>query len=82
MAATGALYPGSASNVSEGNWSDDAWVNPGNVTAAGSVYATIVAPTYDAGDQSNRLRCVGFDFSAIPDGSTINGITVSVGGAS
>ena len=82
MATTGAKFPTTAANVSATPWIDDSWVNPTNVTAAGSVYATITAATYDAGDQSHKLRATGFDFSAIANGDTIDGIVVIVGGAS
>jgi len=80
MATTGPIFPGTAASVSSAPWSDDAWVNPGNITAAGAVYSTITAATYDSGDQSHRLRATNFNFSAIPDGSTINGIIVVAGG--
>lgn len=78
MASTGAKLPSSGVSVSSSPWSDNAWVNPGNVTAIDTTYASVTASTFDTGDQTYRLRCTGFDFSAIPDGSTINGITVKV----
>lgn len=81
MASTGAKLPSSGASVSSSPWSDDAWVNPGNVTAIDTTYASVTASTFDSGDQTYRLRCTGFDFSAIPDGSTINGITVKINNA-
>lgn len=50
----------------------------GNITADDTSYALITAATYDSPDQSYLLLAKGFDFSSIPDGSTINGITVVV----
>jgi len=81
MASTGAKLPSSGASVSSSPWSDNAWVNPGNVTAIDTTYASVTASTFDSGDQTYRLRCTGFDFSAIPDGSTINGITVKINNA-
>jgi len=77
MPTTGLKFPTSGVNVSAAPWSDDAWVNPGNITASGS-FTSITAPTYDAGDQSQKLRATGFDFSVIPDNSTIDGIIVYI----
>jgi len=80
MANTGAVFPQTAASVSETPWVNDTWQNPGNVTANDTAYATIVAPTYDANDDSYKLRATNFNFSTIPDNSTINGITVVCGG--
>lgn len=49
-----------------------AWVNPSNAAASDDSYATA---TLAASAGSNYLKATNFDFSAIPDGSTINGIT-------
>lgn len=78
MASTGAKLPTSGTSVSASPWSDNAWSSPGNVTAIDSTYASVTASTFDTNDQTTRLRCVGFDFSSIPDGSTINGISVTI----
>lgn len=78
MASTGAKLPTSGTSVSASPWSDNAWTSPGNVTAIDSTYASVTAATFDTNDQTHRLRCTGFDFSAIPDGSTINGISVTI----
>ena len=80
MATTTAKYPGSATSVTEGSWTGNTWVNPTNITAAGSVFSTITAPSYDAGVYSYKLRATNFDFSAIPANSQINGIIVIAGG--
>lgn len=78
MASTGAKLPTSGTSVSASPWSDNAWTSPGNVTAIDSTYASVTASTFDTNDQTHRLRCVGFDFSSIPDGATINGISVTI----
>lgn len=48
-----------------------AWTNPSYITADDTNYATATVPT-------DYLIASNFNFSAIPDGSTINGITVKV----
>ena len=78
MATTGAQFPTSGTSVSSAPWSDNAWTTPGNVTADDGSTANITAATYDSPDQSHILRVTGFDFSAIPDGSTIDGVRVVV----
>ncbi|HXU92162.1 MAG TPA: DUF6701 domain-containing protein [Gallionella sp.] len=51
------------------------WQFPQNATASDNVYATaLMLPN----STSNYLNCTGFNFSAIPAGSTISGITVSI----
>lgn len=79
MATTGPKSPTVASTTAEAPWSANPWVTPENLYGAGT--ANITAPTFDAGDQSEILRAYGFDFSAIPDGSTIDGVQVVIGGA-
>jgi hypothetical protein len=79
--STGVKYPASTGggfidNVTGEN--DDAWVNPGNVGADDATEAQITAATFDSPDISRRLHCWNFDFSAIPDGSSIDGITVEI----
>ena len=51
-----------------------AWSNPGNITAVGSPYATA---NVGSGGTSQYLRGTNYGFT-IPDGSTINGITVVI----
>jgi hypothetical protein len=51
-----------------------AWTNPGNITTVGSPYATA---NVGSGATSNYLRGTNYGFN-IPDGSTINGITVVI----
>ena len=76
MAPTGAKAPTAAVTASEAPWSDNDWVNPSNIYGAGE--AEVSAATYDAGDQTYVLKAQGFDFSAIPDGATIDGVQVVI----
>ncbi len=77
-ATTGAVFPTSGTGVSESPWSDNDWVTPTNIYADDGATANVTASQYDSGDQTTVLKATGFDFSSIPDGSTINGITVRV----
>jgi MSHA biogenesis protein MshQ len=52
-----------------------AWSTPANATANDAVYATA---TLLFGATSNYLNCTGYNFSAVPGGATITGITVTV----
>ncbi len=76
MATTGAKAPAAASSTSETGWAGNAWLTPQNLYGAGD--AAITAATFDAGVHSQVLRAYTFDFSAIPDGSTINGVQVVI----
>lgn len=76
MATTGQVYPGSAESVSETGYANDTWVNPGNITADDTSYASVTAATFDSPDETYVLKAYNFDFSSIPDGSTINGVTM------
>ncbi len=78
MATTGAKLPTAAPTAAEDPWLDNDWVNAANVYGAGE--AEVSAATFDAGDQTYVLKARGFDFSAIPNGSTINGVTCMVTG--
>jgi len=49
-----------------------AWTNPGNIAGAGTAGMSVTANT-----TTNYLRGTGYGF-AIPDGATINGITVTI----
>jgi hypothetical protein len=72
MANTTAKLPTAATTASEAPWSDNDWSNVENIYGAGE--ASITTPTFDTGDQSYVLKAYTFDMSAIPDGSTINGV--------
>jgi hypothetical protein len=76
MATTGAQSPTVAASVSESPWSDNAWVNPTNIYAAGE--AEVSAATFDAGDQTHVLKATKYDFSVIPDTATIDGVQVII----
>ena len=71
---TGEKYPTLGESVSESPWSDDAWVTPTNIYSDNAATANVVASTFDSPDQTYVLKATGFDFSSIPDGSTINGV--------
>src|SRR4030066_2246151 len=78
MPSVGPQSPTVASTTAEAPWSDDAWVNPNNIFGAGE--ASVTAATFDAGDQTQGLKAQGFNFSAIPAGSSILGIVCVVNG--
>ena len=73
---TGEVYPTLGESVSEAPWSDNAWTTPTNIYSDDGNTANITSPTFDTDDQTYVLKATGFDFSAIPDNSTINGVTV------
>ncbi len=52
------------------------WVNPMNATASDTVYATATGVLFNT--TTNYLNCTGFNFSVIPAGATIRGITMNV----
>jgi len=71
-------YPTNVTTQSVLPEDDDIWVSPNNIKADDAAYASITATTFDSPDISYRLKAQGFDFSAIPDGSSINGIIVEI----
>jgi len=75
---TGEKYPTLGESVSEAPWSDNAWTTPTNIYADDGATANVTEATFDSPDQTYVLKATGFDFSAIPDGSTINGVIVRV----
>lgn len=74
MANTGLVIAGSGAN--DASAGDVAWTTPGNVTASDNSRAQAI--NIDSGQTSQYLKATGFDFSAIPAGSTIDGIQVRV----
>lgn len=66
--------PNIAGTGADGGGVNVAWVNPGNVTANDSVFATAAL---NVGLHTNELLATNFGF-AIPAGATINGIQVDV----
>jgi len=77
-ATTGQVYPTLGTTVAESPWLDNTWTKPTNIYSDNAATANVTAPSYDNGDQTYVLKATGFDFSAIPDGSTINGITARI----
>ncbi len=53
-----------------------AWTTPANAIASDNTYAS--ATNVIGNVTTNYLKCTGFNFSAVPLGATINGITVFV----
>ena len=80
MPTTGAKYPTLGESISEDPWSDNYWTTPTNIYLDDGATVSITSPTYDAGDQSWILKATGFDFSEIPDGSTIDGVICKING--
>lgn len=77
-ATTGEKYPTLGETVSEAPWSDNTWSTPTNIYSDNGATANVTASSYDSPDQTYVLKATGFDFSAIPDGSTINGVIVRI----
>ena len=70
MASTGAVFPGSAASIDRAG--STAWATPTNVSADDGNNATSTVPT-------DYLTTYNYGFgSLIPDGATINGVTVVV----
>src|SRR3990170_4507125 len=76
MSSIGPILPQSVGTYSETPWSNNDWSSPENVYGAGE--ASVTAATFDAGDQTFVLKAYNFDFSAIPDGATIDGVVCVV----
>lgn len=72
---TGVKYPATKTTQSVAPEDDVNWANPANIGASDNQYATV---TLALGQYSYRLKAQRFDFSAIPDGSTIDGILVEI----
>ncbi len=70
--SAGPVSPGFAENSPFGGID---WLNPGNVYTSNNIYASITLPSSSA---TNYIKATGFDFSIIPDSSTIIGIEVRV----
>lgn len=71
MATAGPNAPGTmADDAAVGT---KAWTNPGDVASSNNVYAT----ANSGGETTHYLKCTNFGF-AIPGGSTINGVSVSI----
>lgn len=88
MATTGPKFPQSAESVAESPWLDNDWTGQTNILADDGATAIVNAASFDSPDQTFVLKAYNFDFSSIPDGSTIDGVIcvvnnyVSAGSAS
>jgi hypothetical protein len=79
METTGALVPTAVVTAAEAPWSNNDWSNPENIYGAGE--ASVTAATFDAGDRTYVLKASAFDppaIALIPDGSTIEGVLVTI----
>ena len=74
MADTGFLFPGTGANRPIASNTD--WTDPTNCTADDGSDSSLVFAGFGASD---GLAASNFDFSGVPDGSTIDGIEVRVG---
>ncbi len=63
-------------NLSANGVVGGAWSLPNNALSTNATYAT--APNLIHGNVTEYLQCTGFDFSTVPVGATISGITVYV----
>jgi hypothetical protein len=70
MPSVGPQNPTAAASTGTG----DAWSNTGNVFTSNNARAQFT----DTGSGSQLLKVTGFDFSAIPNNATINGIVVEI----
>lgn len=70
MAATASSFPSSCGNSDAGA----SWFNTSNALSDNSFYAIALLNK----SSTRYLRCTGYDFSSIPAGATIDGITVRV----
>jgi hypothetical protein len=75
MATTGAVSPGSAATFQSNPYDDVDWNTPSNILSDNGV---TTAPTtlVTQNQYTWVIRAYNFNFSAIPDGSIINGVTV------
>jgi len=78
MSVAGPALPSTATTAAEIPWLDNDWTTPGNIFTDDGTTANVTGASYDSPDQTYVLKAKGFDFSAIPDGSTINGVTCRV----
>jgi len=77
MATAGPSFPSVGESVTSGDANEVTWTTPENIQDADADEATITAATFDTPDPSFYLVGRGYGFS-IPDGSTIDGITVTI----
>jgi hypothetical protein len=72
----GHIAPTAAQSISESPYSNNGWNSPEFIYSSGE--ASITAATFGTGDLSYVLKGYSFNFSAIPDGATIDGVEVII----
>src|SRR4030065_120274 len=74
----GPFLPTAAETVAEAPWNDAncTWLNPAKIYGAGE--SEVPRSSCASPDQTYVLKAYGFDFSAIPDGATINAVQVVI----
>ena len=77
MATAGPNFPSVGENIASGLPNAVPWTTPSGITASGGTLAQCIAATFDSPDPTDYLNARGFGF-AIPVGSTINTITVTI----
>jgi hypothetical protein len=78
MATTGAKFPTLGTTTAELPYDDFAWQTPTNIYSNDGNNAYVDDNAFDSGLYTGVLKASGFDFSAIPDGSTILGVEVKI----
>lgn len=73
MSDTGLIYPTTAATAAEAPYSTIDWVNPTNITACDGSSATCTGAS-----RSYVLYAKSFNFAALPDGATIDGVEFSI----
>ena len=82
--SSGVKYPTNATENSYGNWSDEDWSPNPNPTTVDQIYADdgnyaiSGAAAFDTDDQTYAIYAFAFDFSGIPAGATIDGVTAEI----
>lgn len=82
MATTGEILFTAAETVSESPWLDEPWLTPTEALTNNTVYANVVAVTFDNGDQTDVLKVYGANVAlaaALPaDLVSIDGVIVRI----
>lgn len=78
MATTGIKYATSTQSIAEAPWDDVDWAGTGFTTGAPDGSVASNSPALSTGEQTRVLKLYGYDFSGIPAGATIDGVTVTV----
>lgn len=78
MASTGIKYATSAQSVAEAPFDDADWTSTGNALGAPDGTWAGQSASLSSGERTHILKLSGYDFSSIPAGATILGVTVTV----